>query len=144
LALELLDRMINLKIVDAAAYRYVILACFNDGQTQIAEEKFREMQEAGLQPSLVLEKEILRYYILQKMVSEVEKHFNEMKQKDLESYNLVMEASETPEKRSKYFQEMRKNGIEPNLESFNTLIKRDEGPVIDLSPLIGTLCTFKF
>jgi len=64
-----------------------------------------------------------------------------MKKVNVRTYNLLMAAcfnGKQPEKAMTYWKEMKKVGLSPDLESYNTLLSR-EGPsqIIDLTGIIG-------
>lgn len=146
-AISAFNKLKEQEIPTDRIYHTLLVACVN-GRDQASAFKFlMEMKDDGITPKLESYNYVLSGYADDGNVEDAMKIFNQMQKANVRTYNLLMAIcfnGKQPEKAMKYYKEMEKVGLTPDLESYNTLLSRGApSQIVDLSGIVGTTLATK-
>jgi len=141
-AISVFNRLKELEVPDNHTYHTLLVACVNGGDQASAFNFLQQMKKEGITPRLESENYVLSGYTEGGNVEDAIKIFDQMKNANVRTYNLLMAVcfnGKQPEKAMTYWKEMEKAGLTPDLESYNTLLSRGAPSfeIIDLSGILG-------
>eukprot|EP00456_Euglypha_rotunda_P037635 TRINITY_DN288_c0_g1_i1.p1 TRINITY_DN288_c0_g1~~TRINITY_DN288_c0_g1_i1.p1 ORF type:complete len:260 (-),score=34.19 TRINITY_DN288_c0_g1_i1:30-809(-) len=121
-------------------YHTLVVACVNGKDSKSAKKILKEMTKSGLKPEVETYNTVLSSFVEKGQINKAVKIFLQMKKANIKTYNLLMaiciNGGQT-EKAIEYWNEIEKVGLKPDVDSYNTFLRRDAGPqIIDLTGII--------